>query len=55
MKQEFQIFSEEELIEVVGEAHPSKLQKVCEALDEPMFEFIKQPPLVSSQPLMLMG
>jgi uncharacterized protein len=46
MKQEFQISSEEELIEVVGEAHPSTLQKVCEVLDDAMIEFIQQSPLV---------
>ncbi len=46
MKQEFQISSEEELIQVVGEAHPATLQKVGEALDESMLEFIKQSPLV---------
>ncbi len=46
MKQEFQISSEEELIQVVGEAHPSTLQKVCEVLDASMLEFIKQSPLV---------
>lgn len=46
MKQEFQINSEDELIDVIGEAHPSTLQKVCESLDESMIEFIKQSPLV---------
>jgi uncharacterized protein len=46
MKQEFQISSEDELIDVIGEANPATLQKVGEALDESMIEFIKQSPLV---------
>ncbi len=46
MKQEFQISSEDELIDAIGEAHPATLQKVGEALDESMIEFIKQSPLV---------
>lgn len=46
MNQEFQITSEDELINVIGEAHSSTLQKVCESLDESMIEFIRQSPLV---------
>ncbi len=46
MKQEFQISSEDELVDVIGEAHPATLQKVGEVLDESMIEFIEQSPLV---------
>ncbi len=46
MKQEFQISSEDELIDVIGEANPATQQKVCEVLDEAMIEFIQQSPLV---------